>query len=1252
MMLIALTMSFIACQAIAQFSVTMPYKQVTVQNVNGEAKFSGAQIVGVPGQPALPTYTVTFLLPPDADVSSVTASINNSIDQELSGQYNVAPNRPIPGPDGKITWPKGMIVVDGKDMAVYGKNAFTMSSYQGRVETGMMYQYKLVDIQIYPYKYNPVTKKLRMISGGTLSVTFKTGSAEVDLPRNTDAEKMLKSKLVNFSELDNYGYLPSSSQLMLQSVNTLAAASSAASAAAPVSTSDAVSGKTYLIITTSQIVNSTPALTPYMDMLRSNGANVVILTENEWASAGSTTQQKCDDIRATVGAQWAVASKMNLPLKYLLLIGNPDTAVGDVPMKNWNGITDREWANGIPTDHYYADISNDWTEFGPDKYSEITVGRIPVYGDVSVVNTYLNRAIAYENAWGYDTEWRRSYLGLAEILGFSPESYEQSENLVAAITPKGWNCSRIYGSYSIFASYNNFMLLPQVVNMNPLADYTVMNVYLAAKKWNYDAPGFVYAGGHGYSGGVGNVLQTNPLSSAYPENVSLLNSTYPAAVVTASCATIDPIAPDNCGAMTLYKNAISYTGFSVPVYGPGRTTEPYALSVLDNLPFGDALVNAKITSGDLTHCLQFNLYGCPEASLNLQTLASVGTPKNFKAAASTTSKSIVLTWSAVSNATSYAIERSSVHGESKIDGFSNISFVERSKVTFTDNNVVAGTCYKYRIYAYDAYNRQSAFSPIDSTTTFYGVTNQFCIVPTNLRVTNTQSNMVALTWTGSAKATYYNVKRSTNANGPFVTITSPFSSEKTTTTNFIDYNVMNGTTYYYVVSSVNQYGETANSTSVSTTPSFNLAAPAITSISADQQSNVTINWTSAYNTVCYEFEWAYKFPDGSIGDYTSFGPIYRFGNTFTFSPGDIPCNSNVMIRMRGKGNDYSQMTAYSNVVNITTGSGPVPRCTPVTPSSLTAIASAEKITLTWVHNQADPYSIPSSFEIFRKEGNGTWYRDYTWIDSTSRTIDLSYLSINTKYQFCMRAVVTKRFGDPVTYYSSFTPIVTATTPNALLAPTALEAKVSARGKIDLTWNENSNARTGFYIEQATNPSGPFTQVGTSSYGSYQRSGLADGTQYYFRVRAYSGSVTSAYSNTAGTTTASNLASGKTSTAQSYQSTNPVKNGNDNSTSTRWAASSGSVPQWWKVDLGANRTIYGTEVLWEKSGSGFVYKYKIETSTNNSTWVTVANKTGNTSTAQLQAQNFSEISARYVRITITGAPTNCWASFYEFRAFGK
>jgi hypothetical protein len=128
----------------------------------------------------------------------------------------------------------------------------------------------------------------------------------------------------------------------------------------------------------------------------------------------------------------------------------------------------------------------------------------------------------------------------------------------------------------------------------------------------------------------------------------------------------------------------------------------------------------------------------------------------------------------------------------------------------------------------------------------------------------------------------------------------------------------------------------------------------------------------------------------------------------------------------------------------------------------------------------------------------------------------------------------------------------------------------------------------------------------------------------------------------------NLALNKTASSDSSQTSNPASFGVDGNAATRWIANDGNTGHSLTVNLGSSRNITnGTQVAWEKSG---VYQYKIETSTDNTNWTTVIDKTANTSTDQVQNDYFTGI-AHYVRITVTGLPSGSNASFYDLKVFG-
>ena len=85
--------------------------------------------------------------------------------------------------------------------------------------------------------------------------------------------------------------------------------------------------------------------------------------------------------------------------------------------------------------------------------------------------------------------------------------------------------------------------------------------------------------------------------------------------------------------------------------------------------------------------------------------------------------------------------------------------------------------------------------------------------PTN--VTAVAGNaQVLLGWTAGAGATTYHVKRGAASGGPYTIVGTPGAPSYT------DTGLANGTKYYYVVTSVNSYGESGNSSEVSATPAI------------------------------------------------------------------------------------------------------------------------------------------------------------------------------------------------------------------------------------------------------------------------------------------------------------------------------------------------------------------------------------------------------------------------------------------------
>jgi len=144
------------------------------------------------------------------------------------------------------------------------------------------------------------------------------------------------------------------------------------------------------------------------------------------------------------------------------------------------------------------------------------------------------------------------------------------------------------------------------------------------------------------------------------------------------------------------------------------------------------------------------------------------------------------------------------------------------------------------------------------------------VAPVILNVT-TNYGQISLTWSTVVGATSYNVKRS-QTSGTETTIASVSASS----TSYTDTNVLNGQTYYYVVSAVNAGGEGPNSAEVSATPPLPpVTTPQIGYV--DFPATATPEYTSVFHPVS-----SMTFNNDTllviVGEYGT-STFYTYGNT-------------------------------------------------------------------------------------------------------------------------------------------------------------------------------------------------------------------------------------------------------------------------------------------------------------------------------------------------------------------------------------
>jgi hypothetical protein len=122
------------------------------------------------------------------------------------------------------------------------------------------------------------------------------------------------------------------------------------------------------------------------------------------------------------------------------------------------------------------------------------------------------------------------------------------------------------------------------------------------------------------------------------------------------------------------------------------------------------------------------------------------------------------------------------------------------------------------VFTYTNAGRTAVFNTATSGVIYAAISVAVTVpaAPANLTATNGDSQ-VALTWNTVSNATSYFVKRSLVSGGSYSTIAN------STTTNYINAGLTNGTPYYFVVTATNSAGESAISSEVSARPTSSIS---------------------------------------------------------------------------------------------------------------------------------------------------------------------------------------------------------------------------------------------------------------------------------------------------------------------------------------------------------------------------------------------------------------------------------------------
>jgi predicted phosphodiesterase len=213
---------------------------------------------------------------------------------------------------------------------------------------------------------------------------------------------------------------------------------------------------------------------------------------------------------------------------------------------------------------------------------------------------------------------------------------------------------------------------------------------------------------------------------------------------------------------------------------------------------------------------------------------------------------------------------------------------------------------------------------------------------------------------------------------------------------------------------------------------------------------------------------------------------------------------------------YEFITRRGVVIDTYTVGQPPPAA-PAAPGSLTASAAgSSQINLGWTDNANNEDGV----QIERCVGTGcTDFAQIAQVGTGVTTYNNTELAASTTYRYRVRAFN----GNGNSGYSNVAEAVTPAAASIPADPTNLGSGALSNNQINLSWTDNANNENGFHIESCTGAAcanfAQIAQVG-ANVTSYANSGLAVGTTYRYRVRAFNAQGNSGYSNVAEATTTS------------------------------------------------------------------------------------------------------------------------------------
>jgi hypothetical protein len=474
------------------------------------------------------------------------------------------------------------------------------------------------------------------------------------------------------------------------------------------------------------------------------------------------------------------------------------------------------------------------------------------------------------------------------------------------------------------------------------------------------------------------------------------------------------------------------------------TTYYYVVTALNLYGEGDESTEVSATPEGLP----------PEPPTNISVIAEEG--------------QITIGWDDVSGATSYNIYWLTTSGVTKITG----TQIADATSPYMHTGLTNGTTYYYVVTAANA-NGESSES-VEMAAVPMGI-------PTGV-VATPGDGYVIIQWDAAPGATSYNIYWLTTSGVTKSTGTKIANA----TSPHTHTGLTNDTTYYYVVTAANNYGESSESVEVSATPEESFQPPIAPTISASPgDGQVTISWDSVLNATSYN---VYMGLSDTVSS-TNYSDVNEGVIALSYTWSSLTNNTTYYFVVTAV-NDYGE-SSDSNVDDAT------PEAPPNPPTGVTATSGDEQVTIDW-----NPVVGATSYTIYWATWTPVAKDSYSGIieDIATDSHIHADLTNGTTYYYVVTA---NKVGQ-----SDISSEVNATPAGAPIVTTDVATSVTSNtARLNGTVNPNALS-TSYYFEYGETTAYGFTTTaadaggGTSAEPVYADiSGLSPDTEYHFRVVA-------------------------------------------------------------------------------------------------------------------------------------------------------